>query len=109
MEERHSESKFGRGGACPLLIMYCNDMDCLNTQRTAFRYSVFMSLVGTHVCVRVCVGEREVKMCMETCESVSPKCRRWARHVTVHTAPFYDFCFSLTHGLFLAGDIYIYI
>lgn len=53
----------GHGEACPLLVMYCNDMDSLYRRRMAFRYSIFM-LVVWYACVsaseraRVCVGER---------------------------------------------------
>lgn len=48
VEEKESWS--GPGGACPLLVTYCKDMDSLYKRRMAFRYSHFMLAVGIHVC-----------------------------------------------------------
>lgn len=48
--------------------MYSNDMDSLYRRRMAFRYSIFMLVVGMHVCAyaSVCVGERAGNMLMES-------------------------------------------
>lgn len=34
------------GGACPLLVMYYNDIDCLYRRRMAFRDSIFVLAVS---------------------------------------------------------------